>query len=69
MWGLLVGHDISGELPPAAQTVLAGLECDLVDDEDREPTWLRTLVDPPNEGPVRPEVVALIEGHPMRTPN
>ena len=65
MWGLLAGHDISGELPPAAQTVLAGLDCDLVDDEDRDPAWLTTLADAPNAGPIRPEVEALIAGHPM----
>jgi acetoin utilization protein AcuC len=69
MWGLLAGHDISGELPAAARSVLAGLECDLVDDEDRDPAWLRMLVDPPNAGPVRPEVLALVEGHPLRESN
>ncbi len=66
MWGLLAGRDISGGLPSAAQAVLAGLECDLVDDEDRDPAWLTTLADPPNAGTVRPEVAALIEGHPLR---
>ncbi|WP_072387602.1 acetoin utilization protein AcuC [Hyphomicrobium sp. CS1BSMeth3] len=65
MWGLLAGHDISSELPPSAQTVLAGLDCDLVDDEDRDPAWLTTLADAPNVGPIRPEVGALIAGHPM----
>ncbi len=66
MWGLLAGHDISGELPASAHAVLAGLDCDLVDDEDRDPAWLTTLVDVPNLGPIRTEVEALIEGHPMR---
>jgi acetoin utilization protein AcuC len=66
MWGLLAGHDISDDLPPAAQAVLAGLDCDLVDDEDRDPAWLTTLVDAPNAGPIRPEVAALIEEHPLR---
>jgi acetoin utilization protein AcuC len=67
MWGLLAGHDIGGELPDRAQAVLAALDCDLVDDEDRDPAWLTTLVDPPNAGPVRPEVAALVEEHPMRS--
>ncbi len=66
MWGLLARHDISGALPAAAQAVLANLECDLVDDEDHDPAWLTTLMDVPNAGPIRPEVLALIEGHPMR---
>jgi acetoin utilization protein AcuC len=68
MWGLLAGHDISGELPAGAQAVLAALDCDLVDDEDRDPAWLTTLVDAPNVGPVRSEVADLVERHPMRSP-
>ncbi|MFN3744522.1 MAG: hypothetical protein ACK4TL_07435 [Hyphomicrobiaceae bacterium] len=67
MWGLLQGHDLSGELPAAARAVLAGLDCDLVDDEDREPHWLTTLVDTPNAGPIRPELMALIEAHPLQS--
>ena len=66
MWGLLAGHDIGGVLPERARAVLARLECDLVDDEDRDPAWLTTLIDPPNAGPIRPEMAELIERHPMR---
>ena len=66
MWGLLSGHDIGGALLEQAQAVLAGLECDLVDEEDRDPAWLTTLVDAPNAGSIRPEVAALVDGHPMR---
>lgn len=66
VWGLLAGRDITGELSPAAQAVLAGLECDLVDGEDRDPAWLRTLVDAPNGGPIRPEVLAIVDSHPLR---
>ncbi len=69
MWGLLAGHDISGELPAAARSILVGLDCDLVDDEDRDPAWLTTLVDAPNAGPIRPEIAALIDGHPLRLPS
>lgn len=66
MWGLLAGHDIRGALPEGARAVLAALECDLVDDKDRDEAWLTMLVDAPNAGPIRPEVAALIERHPMR---
>lgn len=69
MWGLLAGREIGGELPERARAVLAGLDCDLVDDEDRDPAWLTTLVDAPNTGPIRPEVAALVARHPMRPPN
>jgi acetoin utilization protein AcuC len=65
MWGLLAGHDIGGVLPERAQAVLAGLHCDLIDDEDRDPLWLTTLVDAPNTGPIRPEVAELVERHPL----
>ena len=66
MWGLLAGRDIGGALPERARAVFAGLDCDLVDDEDRDPAWLTTLVDAPNAGPVRAEVAELVERHPMR---
>jgi acetoin utilization protein AcuC len=66
MWGLLAGHDIGGALPDSAQAILSKLDCDLVDDEDRDPLWLTTLVDAPNAGPIRPDVAELIERHPMR---
>ena len=39
--------------------MLRRLDCDLVDDDERDPGWLTTLVDPPNPGPVRPEVARL----------
>ena len=66
IWGLLAGHDIGGALPDDAQAILSKLDCDLVDDEDRDPLWLTTLVDAPNAGPIRPDVAELIERHPMR---
>ena len=34
LWGRLSGRDIPATLPPAAQRILADLQCDLVDDED-----------------------------------
>jgi len=55
LWGRLAGFDIPAELPAASQARLAALDCDLVDDEDRDPAWLTTLADSLNEGPVRPE--------------
>jgi acetoin utilization protein AcuC len=65
-WGLLHGAELPGQLPPAARAVLEGLDCDLVDDEDRDPAWLTRLADPPTPNalatePVRAEVPALVE--------
>jgi acetoin utilization protein AcuC len=59
-WGRLAGREIPARLPPAAQAVLAALDCDLVEPEDRDPAWTNTLADRPNPGPVRPEVAALL---------
>jgi len=63
LWGRLAGFEIPATLPAASQARLAALDCDLVDDEDRDPAWLTTLADLPNEGPIRPvfaDIVATI---------
>jgi acetoin utilization protein AcuC len=60
LWGLLSGRTIPDSLPPAARAVLAGLDCDLVDDEDRRPEWFTTLADGPCEGEVREAVRELV---------
>jgi len=59
LWGRLSGQQLPEFLGPAAQGLLRGFECDLVDEEDIEEHWLTTLADPPNMGPVRAEVEAL----------
>jgi acetoin utilization protein AcuC len=63
LWGLLSGQPWPEELPPAAQELLQGLECDLVDDEDLDPAWLSSLADEPKETAVRPELVSLVNYH------
>jgi acetoin utilization protein AcuC len=63
LWGRLSGREIPVALPPRAQLVLSQLQCDLVDDEDREPAWLTTLADAPNDGPVRDEIRGLVARH------
>ena len=61
LWGRISGKALPAQLPDCARESLAGLSCDLVDDEDVDPAWLVTLVDPPHEGPIRPEIIALRE--------
>jgi acetoin utilization protein AcuC len=56
LWGRLSGRAAPATLPEIARRVLAGLRCDLIDDEDVLPSWLTTLADPPNHGPVREEI-------------
>jgi acetoin utilization protein AcuC len=56
LWGRLRGHDVPDELPAAAQQVLRSLQCDLVEDEDVDEAWFRTLADEARPGTVREEV-------------
>jgi acetoin utilization protein AcuC len=56
LWGTLSGRIVPAMLPEAARGVLAGLHCDLIDDEDVLAHWLTTLADPANDGPVREEI-------------
>jgi acetoin utilization protein AcuC len=55
LWGRIAGHDIPEALPKAASRYLETLDCDLVDEEERDPAWMTTLADLPNTGQVRPE--------------
>ena len=59
LWGRLSGREIPAVLPPNAQALLAGFECDLIDEEDVPESWHTRLADEPNHGPVRPQIEAL----------
>ncbi len=59
LWATLNGFAVPDVLPKVAQKLLAGLTCDLVDDEEFQPEWLTTLKDQSNPGPVRDEVRAI----------
>ncbi len=60
LWGRLAGHNIPDHLPADARAILSGLDSDLVDEEDVEESWIETLADAPNEGPVRAEVADVV---------
>ena len=60
LWGRLAGFMTPDPLPAAAKAVLAGFTCDLVDDDDIDPTWLTSLDDPPFGGPVRDEIREIV---------
>ncbi|MGI9381884.1 MAG: hypothetical protein ACR2PO_01925 [Methyloligellaceae bacterium] len=64
LWGRLAGYPMPERLPAEAEQLLAGLDCDLVDDEDVDPNWLTTLEDARNEGLIREEVKALARSAP-----
>jgi acetoin utilization protein AcuC len=61
LWARLSGQPVPARLPAPAREVLARLNCDLVDDADRDPAWLDSISDPVNPGPVRPRIHELIE--------
>lgn len=56
IWGLLSGQDLPDRLPEAAVAVQAGLSWNGGTRPPPAPALLQTLVDPPREGPVRPEI-------------
>ncbi len=61
LWGRLTNRDIPATLDPKAQAALDGLDCDLVEEEDRDPRWFTTIADPvEHAGPIRPEIDRLI---------
>lgn len=61
LWGKLCDLDIQKGLPPAATKLLAGFESDLIDEDEIEPHWLSSLLDPLSDDEVRPETTELIE--------
>jgi acetoin utilization protein AcuC len=68
MWAVLTRQTIPASLPEAARAVLAGLDCDLVEEEDRDPRWFTTIRDARNDGPVRAEIRTIIANHMQAEP-
>lgn len=60
LWGRLAGFPLPARLPEAAQARLAALDCDLVEEEDRDPEWITGLADRPVNGPIRPEIRRIV---------
>lgn len=56
IWGWLSGRELPDRLPEAASAVLRGLGWGGGGRPGPEPALLTTLLDPPREGPVRPEL-------------
>lgn len=60
LWGVLAGFDLPDRLPEVSRARLSALDCDLVEEEDRDPRWFDTLVDLPSRGPIRDEIRAIV---------
>jgi acetoin utilization protein AcuC len=59
LWAILDGRDIPDRMPEPAETVLRGLTWHHSRGRHPPERWFTTLADPPNPGPVRPEIAAL----------
>lgn len=59
LWAVIADIPVPAALPEAATTLLAAMECDLVDEEDREPGWLTSMADSPYTGPVRDTIKSI----------
>ena len=59
MWGRLTGQTMPQVLPEEAQTLLGRMQCDLIDEDEIEEDWSRSLVDSPYNGPVREAIKSL----------
>jgi len=60
MWGRIAGYELPERLPPEAVDYLAAMECDLVDEEDVQESWLTTMADSPYPGSIRDEIKLLV---------
>lgn len=61
VWATLNGLPIPDVAPPAAEAVLRGLFWNRRRSEPRPEHWFTTLADPPNPGPVRGQVVDVVQ--------
>lgn len=59
LWGRLSKQVIPPALPSQVSTFLASFQSDLIDEDEVPATWINTLADEPNDGPVRPEIEKL----------
>ena len=56
LWATLAGLEIPDHLPDTGQAVLGALSWNGGTRPDPDPQMLTTLLDPPREGPIRPEI-------------
>lgn len=60
LWGYLNGYEMPETLPKDIVQLFEGLDSDLVDEEDRLPSWYTRLDDPSVAGEARDAIVALV---------
>lgn len=60
LWGRISGRKIPQALPDEAQDYMRQMECDLIDDDDRDELWMTTMADSPYPGKIRDEVKSMV---------
>jgi acetoin utilization protein AcuC len=60
MWGRISGQTFPERLPDVAIEYLRAMECDLIDEEDVQESWLTTMADSPYPGTIRDEIKSLV---------
>ncbi len=60
LWGRISGRRLPAMLPDEAQAYLKRMQCDLIDEDDLDETWLTTLADARTPGRVRGEVSSMV---------
>lgn len=61
LWAQLSGRELPEALPPEGRALLEAVDWDLDEDEDWFDELFRSRLDPPQRGPVNPEVVASLD--------
>jgi len=61
LWAQLSGRELPEALPPAGRELLEAVDWDLDEDEDWFAELFRSRLDPPQNGPVNPEVEAALD--------
>ena len=61
IWGWLNDYEIPAQLPDDAIRIMAGLQCDLLDDDEIEECWTTSLADAPNDGVIRDGVKSVAQ--------
>jgi acetoin utilization protein AcuC len=60
LWGRIAGRTIPTLLPEEAARILVPMECELIDEDEIDESWLTTMADSPYPGPVRDDVRSLL---------
>jgi acetoin utilization protein AcuC len=61
LWARLNEYDIPERLPEDVVEYLGAMECDLIDEEDVENTWLKSMADNAYPGPIRETIKSVVE--------